>query len=79
MPDFPPNKAGHCGVTAGPFGPHVYVLQRHDGKMVGVHPDRHSAVGQAVLLHDCDDYEPVRVPVGDVPIADLALNGGGGK
>lgn len=75
MPEFPPDKPDHFGITAGPFGRHVYVLQRHGGEMVGVHPDRHSAVGHAALLHDCSDFEPVRVRTGEVPIADLALAG----
>lgn len=76
MPTMPPDKEDHSGVAAVPLGGHVYVLQRHDGKMVGVHPDRHSAVGQAALLHDCNDYEPVRVPVGAVPMDDLSLQRG---
>jgi hypothetical protein len=73
--DSVPNpKAGHTGTSAGPFGPHVYLLTRHDGTMISVHPTRHHAAGYLAtsgMWYDVQDYDVRRVRVGEVPMEDV--------
>jgi hypothetical protein len=70
---LPNPKPAHTGVAAPPFGPSVFVVVRHDGKLCAVEPTRHDAVWQVERFHDCDDYELRYVPVGAVPLLDLSL------
>lgn len=71
MIDAIPNpKPAHTGIASPPLGPLVYLIVRHDGKMVGVEPTRHDAVGRLTELHSCDDYDIRPVPIGAIPLTD---------
>lgn len=67
---IPKPKPDHLGIAAPPIGPTVYLIVRHDGKMVGVEPTRHDAVGRIIDLHECDDYDIRPVPIGAIPLRD---------
>ena len=66
----PKPKPAHTGHTGPAIGPTVYLIVRHDGKMVGAEPTRHEAVSEAFELHSCDDYTIEPVPIGAIPLTD---------
>lgn len=74
--ELPTPKPDHLGIEGPPFGPMVYLIVSHDGKMLGVEPTRHDASWTIKTFHDCNDYEVRYVPVGSVPIKDLSIPGG---
>lgn len=67
---IPTPKPAHFGIAGPPIGPLVYLIVRHDGKMVGSQPTRHDAVGVRAMLHSCDDYDIRQVPIGAIPLLD---------
>lgn len=67
---IPDPKPAHKGIAAPPLGPTVYLIVRHDGKMVGCEPTRHDAIGRAAQLHQCDRYDIRPVPIGAIPLID---------
>jgi len=60
---------GH--VTAGPFGPTVYLIVDHTGTLLDWRASRHEAVGRVAELPAVNDHEILPVPVGSVPIGDV--------
>lgn len=73
---LPDPKPGHEMSEADtlPFGETVYVVVRHDGKLITVCEDRHTAVGVIPRLHEADDYRIEAAPAGRVRWADVADN-----
>lgn len=71
MTDLPAPKPAHVGHGAHPFGDDVWLLARHDGKMLGVYGSRHDAIGRAATLQNWEWYDPIQVPAGAVPMEDV--------
>jgi len=71
-------KPGHTGVATPPFGPKVWILKRHDDKMLGgPWETRHDAIGarsRAIrqgTTSKAEWWEPVKVPIGSIRMEDL--------
>lgn len=64
-------KPAHDGKHGPPLGQTIWVIERHDGKLIGPFATRHDAVGYEALLHDCDDYELHPIPAGSLRFNDV--------
>lgn len=75
LDELPEPKPGHVDSrnVALPFGESVYLIVRHDGKMVGVEPTRHDAAWTMEQFHDANEYDLWYGPVGSVPVSDLSI------
>lgn len=73
--DEPPApKIDHVGGTADlAIGETVCLIVRHDGKMIDVEPTWGEAWNTIYRLHSANDYHVRRLPVGQIPIADLSV------
>ena len=58
-------------VTAGPFGPHVYLIVDDQDTLLDLKKTRHEAVGRVQELPEVNDYDIVGLPVGEVPMMDI--------
>lgn len=65
-------KPGHTGHHGPNLGGIVWLLERHDGKLIGPFGSRHDVVGYEAICHDCDDYEIHAVRAGSVRLDDVA-------
>lgn len=74
--ELPQPKPDHTGIAAPPFGPHVYLIVRDDGKMCGIEKSRHDAAWAIWNFHGANEYDVRYVPVGCVPLVDLAIPDG---
>lgn len=70
---LPEPKPAHTGYRGPPLGPTMYVVVRHDGKIVAVKSTRHDALGIIVQCHEANDFEIVPVPIGLIPLMDLGI------
>lgn len=70
---LPEPKVSHVGVSGPPFGEMVYLVVRHDGKMIDVAPSRHEASWIIEQCHDANDFRVEYVPAGSVPLTDVTF------
>lgn len=71
---LPAAKPGHAGTAAAPVGPPVWLLVRTDGVLYGAWRSRHDAIGAATTAirnAKREWFEPIRLPVGSVPMEDV--------
>jgi len=70
---FPINPGHEQRVAAPPFGPNVYVLERHDGVVYGVWTSRHDAVA-ARTTYFRNTAKPEWFDVRYVPVGSIRIN-----